>query len=139
MKKICFLLILILFIWAAQPAQAEMKKLGQAGMTFLSIGGSARAAGMANVFDWAQNDLGSVFYNPAGLATVEKRAFYFNYTQWIADMSVSHMAISWNTGTYGTFALHAQMMDYGDFNGTAIATNELGYEEIEIIDTRSKL
>jgi len=70
MKKICFLLILTLFIWAAHPAQAEMKKLGQAGMTFLAIGGSARAAGMANVFDWAQNDLGSVFYNPAGLATV---------------------------------------------------------------------
>jgi hypothetical protein len=132
MKKICFLIILILFIWSVQPAQAEMKKLGQAGMTFLSIGGSARAAGMANVFDWAQNDLGAVFYNPAGLASVEKRAFFFNYTQWIADMSVSHMAVSWNAGAYGTFALHAQLMDYGDFNGTAIANNEAGYVDIDV-------
>jgi hypothetical protein len=134
MKKICFLIVLILFIWSAQPAQAEMKKLGQAGMTFLSIGGSARAAGMANVFDWAQNDLATVFYNPAGLATVENRAFFFNYTQWIADMSVSNMAISWNTGDYGVFALHAQLMDYGDFNGTAIANNDLGYVDIDVGD-----
>jgi hypothetical protein len=132
MKKICFLFLIIIFIWAVQPAQATMKKLGQAGMTFLSIGGSARAAGMANVFDWAQNDLGSVFYNPAGLVTVETRAFFFNYTQWIADMSVYHMAISWNTGRYGVFALHAQMMDYGDFEGTAIAENPQGYVDIDV-------
>ena len=134
MKKICFLLILTLFIWAAQPAQAEMKKLGQAGMTFLSIGGSARAAGMANVFDWAQNDLGSVFYNPAGLATVENRAFFFNYTQWIADMSVSNIAISWNTGSDGVFALHAQLMDYGDFKGTVIANTAEGYADVDVGD-----
>jgi len=132
MKKICFLLILTLFIWAAHPAQAEMKKLGQAGMTFLSIGGSARAAGMANVFDWAQNDLGSVFYNPAGLASVENRAFFFNYTQWIADMSVAHFAISWNSDSYGVFALHAQLMDYGDFEGTVIANNSDGYADVDV-------
>ena len=137
MKKFCLLFILILLVWTVQPAQAEMDKLGQAGMTFLSIGGSARAAGMANVFDWAQNDLGSVFYNPAGLATVEKRAFYFNYTQWVADMSVSHMAISWDTGQYGVFALHAELMDYGTFNGTAIATNEQGYVDIDVGDVNA--
>ena len=118
----------------ALPAQAKMKKLGQAGMSFLAIGGSARASGMAGVFDFARNDLASVFYNPAGLATVEKRAFFFNYTQWIADMSVSHMAVSWNTGTYGTFALHAQLMDYGDFKGTAIADNEQGYVDVDVGD-----
>lgn len=119
----------------ALPAQAKMKKLGQAGMTFLGIGGSARASGMADVFDFAKNDLGSVFYNPAGLATVEKRAFFFNYTQWIADMSVSHMAISYNTERYGVFALHAQLMDYGDFKGTAISdTDPRGYVDVDVGD-----
>ena len=135
MKKICFLFLIIIFIWAVQPAQAEMKKLGQAGMTFLSIGGSARAAGMANVFGFAQNDLGSVFYNPAGLASVENRAFYFNYTSWIAEMSVSHMAVSWNAGQYGVFSVHAQLMDYGDFEGTKININiPAGYENVDVGD-----
>ena len=134
MKKVCFLTLIIIFILAVLPAQAKMEKLGQAGMTFLSIGGSARAAGMANVFDFAQNDLGSVFYNPAGLASVENRSFYFNYTSWIADMSVSHMAVSWNAAEYGVFSVHAQLMDYGDFEGTAIAETQAGYVDIDVGD-----
>lgn len=101
-------------------------------MTFLSIGGSARASGMANILDFAKNDLGSVFYNPAGLASVEKRSFYFNYTKWIADMSVANMAVSWNFDNYGVFALHGQIMDYGDFKGTTIAQTSLGYRDIDV-------
>ena len=95
MKKIFFVSLLIIFLLASLPATAKMKKLGQAGMTFLSIGGSARAAGMANVFTFAKNDLSSVFYNPAGLATVENRSFFFNYTSWIADMSVIPIDDDW--------------------------------------------
>jgi len=135
MKKIFFVSLLIILLLASLPAMAKMKKLGQAGMTFLSVGGSARAAGMANVFTFAKNDLASVFYNPAGLATVENRAFYFNYTKWIADMSVSHVAVSWNFEKYGVFALHGQIMDYGDFNGTAISdTDPRGYTDVDVGD-----
>jgi len=135
MKKICSVSLLILMFTVINPAHAGMKKYGQAGMTFLNIGGSARASGMANVFDFAHNDLGSVFYNPAGLATVENRTFYFNYTQWIADMSVSHIAFSWDFGRVGVFALHGQFMDYGDFQGTVIdPTISAGYRDIDIND-----
>lgn len=134
MKKICVVTLLIFILVASLPVQAKMKKLGQAGMTFLEVGGSARAAAMGNILGFAKNDLGNVFYNPAGLASVANRAFYFNYTSWIADMSVSHMAVSWNTEQYGVFSLHAQVMDYGEFKGTAIAANDLGYEEVEVGD-----
>ena len=131
MKKICSVSLLILMFTVINPAHAGMKQLGQAGMTFRNIGGSARASGMANVFDFAKNDLGSVFYNPAGLATVENRTFYFNYTQWIADMSVSHIAFSWNFGNIGVFALHGEFMDYGDLEGTVIdPTVSVGYRDI---------
>ena len=133
MKKIFSVSLLILIVIITDPAIAGDKyNAGQAGMTFLNIGGSARAAGLANILDFAKNDLGSVFYNPAGLASVEKRAFYFNYTKWIADMSIANMAISWNFDNYGVFALHAQIMDYGSFNGTKIAQNSLGYSDVDV-------
>jgi len=133
MKKIFFVSFLLLIFIAVNPAIAGGKEfLGQSGMTFLSIGGSARATGMANILDFAKNDLGSVFYNPAGLASVEKRSFYFNYTKWIADMGVTNMAISWNFDNYGVFALHGQIMDYGNFNGTTIAQNNQGYTSIDV-------
>ncbi len=133
MKKIFSVSLLVLVFIITDPALAGDKyNAGQAGMTFLSIGGSARAAGLANILDFAKNDLGSVFYNPAGLGSVENRAFYFNYTKWIADMSIMNMAISWNFDNYGVFALHGQIMDYGNFNGTTIAENSLGYSEVDV-------
>ncbi len=133
MKKIFFVSFLILIIIAVNPMHAGGKQsVGQAGMTFLSIGGSARAAGMANILDFAKNDLSSVFYNPAGLGSVKKRSFYFNYTKWIADMGVANMAISWNFDNYGVFALHGQIMDYGSFNGTTISQNTQGYSDLDV-------
>ena len=133
MKKHFLISIILLTFLFTMPADAKMKKLGQAGLSFLNISGSARAAGMADVFTFAKNDLASVFYNTAGLATVEKRAFFFNLTNWIADMSVANMAVSWNTPQYGTFALHAQVMDYGTINGTVISdTDPRGYSDVEV-------
>lgn len=135
MKKIfCLSLILMMFLYS-MPASAKMKKLGQAGMSFLNIGGSARASAMADVFGFAKNDLSSVFYNPAGLASVNGTAFYLNSTTWIADMSVANVAVSHNAGTIGTFAVSIQAMNYGDINGTAISdTDSRGYSDIEVGD-----
>jgi hypothetical protein len=135
MKKIfCFTLILMLFLFSL-PASAKMKKLGQAGMSFLNIDGSARAAAMAGVFGAAKNDLGSVFYNPAGLASVEGTAFFLNSTSWIVDTKVAHIAVSHNAGKFGVFGLALQSMDYGDFNGTTISeSDERGYSDIDVGD-----
>lgn len=135
MRKIFCVSLLLMIILASLPATAKMKKLGQAGMTFLSVGGSARATGMAEAFTFAKNDLASVFYNPAGLASVQNRAFFFNYTDWIADMSVANAAVAWNTGSYGVFSLHTQMMNYGDFHGTAISeADPRGYTDVDVGD-----
>lgn len=135
MKKIFCISLLLIIILVSLPATAKMKKLGQAGMSFLTVGGSARATGMGEAFNFAKNDLASVFYNPAGLASIQNRAFYFNYTDWIADMSVTNAALAWNTGKFGVFAVHTQLMNYGDFNGTTISTSDpRGYADIDVGD-----
>ena len=111
-------------------AQAKMKKLGQAGMTFLNIGGSARAAALADNLGYARGDMASAFYNPAGMAFVEGRGFYFNWTKWLADMSVAHIAVAWNLRNWGTFSAVAQIMDYGDIPGTVIdMADPKGYQD----------
>lgn len=139
MRKLCILTLILIFL-VALPASAKMKKLGQAGMTFLNIGGSARAAGMGGVFNHVQGDLASVFYNPAGLATVDKRSFFFNMTNWLVEMKVYHMAVSWNLDKYGVFALQAQTMDYGDIYGTVInETDPKGYTETGTLSDLSGL
>jgi len=135
MKKNLFIFLVLLIFLSSLPASARMKKLGQSGMSFLSIGGSARAAAMASVFGFAKNDLASVFYNPAGLASVEGTAFFLNSTSWLADMKVAHIAVSHNAGKYGVFGLTLESMDYGKFDGTAISnTDARGYSDIKVGD-----
>ncbi|NOY60074.1 MAG: PorV/PorQ family protein [Calditrichaeota bacterium] len=135
MKKNLFIFLVLMIFMISLPASARMQKLGQAGMNFLSIGGSARAAGMANVFGFAKNDLASVFYNPAGLASVDRTAFFLNSTSWLAGMKIAHVAVSHNAGKYGVFAFTLESMDYGDFNGTAISdTDARGYSDISVGD-----
>lgn len=88
---------------------------------------------MANTFGFAKNDLASVFYNPAGLASVDGTAFFLNSTSWLANMKAAHIAVSHNTGKYGVFALALQSMDYGDFRGTIISdTDARGYTEVDV-------
>ncbi|NOY60327.1 MAG: hypothetical protein GXO75_15565, partial [Calditrichaeota bacterium] len=133
MKKNLFIFLVLMIFMISLPASARMKKLGQSGMGFLSISGSARAAAMASVFGFAKNDLASVFYNPAGLASVEGTAFFLNSTSWLADMKVAHIAVSHNAGKYGVFALTLESMDYGKFDGTAISDTDVrGYSDIDV-------
>ncbi len=135
MKKTPLIFLALMIFLISLPASARMKKLGQAGMTFLNIGGSARAAAMADVFGFAKNDLASVFYNPAGLASVEGTAFFLNSTSWVADMKVAHIAVSHNAGKYGVFGLTLESMDYGTFHGTTLVNPDArGYSDIDVGD-----
>ena len=136
MKKYLGLYSILFCFLLSHPASSEgIEKLGQAGMTFLSLGGSARAAAMANVFGFAKNDLGSVFHNPAGLASVDGTGIFLSNTNWIDDINVIHVALSHNAGDYGVFGLTLQTINYGDFNGTAISdTDPRGYTDIDVGD-----
>ncbi len=102
---------------------------GQAGLTFLQIGGSARAEGMGGAFSAVSGDPSTVFYNPAGMAAVDGVAAYLGNSEWFADMSLNHFVLAVNTGMF-TAGISYVDMDYGDIPGTIIADNVAGYEKI---------
>jgi len=111
-----------------------MKKLGQAGMTWLTIDASARGAAMGSVMDWVEGDPNAAFYNPAGLASISGGAFALNYTQWIADMTKYDAVLAYNVGIWGTFGISIQSMNYGDVYGTVISNNDQGFEDTGMLD-----
>ncbi len=133
--SIGFLVLALLCFVATAPASAKMKKLGQSGMTFLTIGSSARATGMGDAFNNIEGDPSSAFYNPSGLAYIDKGAAYFGYTQWIADMAVMDLAASYRVGEYGVFGFAFRSLDYGDVYGTKIdETKDEGYSDTGTLD-----
>lgn len=92
-------------------------KLGQAGMKFLEIGLSAAAEGMGGAVTGREMGAASMFYNPAGLAAMDKcNDVYLARTEWAADVALNALAYSRNT-PYGIFGVSAMAVDYGTVKG----------------------
>lgn len=68
-------------------AASDFTKVGLSGGQFLKIGVGARGTGMAGAHSAVASDLSSVFWNPAGLASVKGYAADISQTFWFAGMS----------------------------------------------------
>jgi long-subunit fatty acid transport protein len=80
--------LLLSAAWLATPggdvlAQA---KVGTTGAQFLELGISARAMGMAEAFAAVSNDVSAIYYNPAGLTSLQGKEMMFTYVQMPADI-----------------------------------------------------
>jgi len=61
-------------------------KVGTAGLQFLDIGVSARAAAMGNAFAAVTNDVFAIYYNAAGLAALSQRQAAFAHIDYPAGI-----------------------------------------------------
>ncbi len=69
--------IFIVALFASLNISAQ--ELSGIPASFVDLGFGARAAGMGNAFVAAANDANAVFWNPAGVVSVEAVSFEFNY------------------------------------------------------------
>lgn len=121
----------------ASPAEAQKKKLAQAGFQSLKIGLSARAEAMAGAYSMVGDDADAMFYNPAGLAQMASRfEISAHYVPWIADITFTALGIAYKTD-FGVFAIDFASTNYGDIIGTQVATTEQGYVETGKVDVGS--
>lgn len=67
---------------------------GNTGMAFLKIGVGGRAVGMAEAYTAIANDASATYWNPAGLAGLQKSELTFMHNQWIQDVSHNFFAIA---------------------------------------------
>lgn len=110
MKQLCTGLILTLLAgFMAPPVQAEtvesnFRRTGSTGFGFLLVGQGARASAMGGAYVSVANDINGIFWNPAGLTAIERAAYTFTYTQWLADSKLYSGAASYKL-PFGTVAL----------------------------------
>ena len=74
------------------PARAQA---GQAGLSFLKLGVSARGIAMADAMSATTEGPASLFYNPAGLVrgdTTSAVELLFTHREWIEDTRVEFLA-----------------------------------------------
>lgn len=81
--------------WAV-PAQAQFslggQRAGTSSGTFLKIGIGARATGLGESFVAVANDPTAIYWNPAGLASMQRQEATISAVQWPADINYEHLA-----------------------------------------------
>jgi hypothetical protein len=88
---------LLLALIAAAPARAQFtlgeQRAGTASGTFLKIGLGARATGLGEAFVAVANDPTAIYWNPAGLASIQRKELAISHVEWPADIRFEHLAL----------------------------------------------
>jgi hypothetical protein len=102
------------------PAEAVFTKIGMAGLPFLKIG-VGRCTGMGEAFVAVADDATAAFWNPAGLALVQKRQALVNHIDWVADINHEYLVFVTPTRA-GNIGVSVTALSLGDFEETTIDT-----------------
>ncbi len=124
--------LFLLLVFGNSSAQQSLyykdfNKVAQAGFKFLAIGVGARNTAMGGAAVTNEGDAASLFWNPAGIASIDGRSVFVGYTSWIVETSQQAAAAVLSLGKLGSIGVSVLMMDYGVIKGTAISNNDIGY------------
>jgi long-subunit fatty acid transport protein len=86
-------LIAVAILAVAAPAHAQFgdQRVGTSSGTFLRIGLGARAVGLGESFVAVANDPSAIYWNPAGLASLQRSELMLTHVEWPADIRYEHL------------------------------------------------
>jgi hypothetical protein len=88
---------LLAIVTAERSAWAQTglgsQREGTSSATFLRIGVGARAQGMGGTFVAVADDPSAIYWNPAGLASLQTREVSASHVDWPADVKYDHLTL----------------------------------------------
>jgi len=120
MLKIRFLLFYILIAGILVNGQTTT------AYDFMKLDVNPRAAVIGGGFIANYDDPNVIFYNPAGISSLEKRPISFSFLNHIEDIKTVSLAYSQKFEGIGRFAVGVQYIGYGDFVRADNSGNKLG-------------
>ena len=90
---------------ALVPAPSHAGEAGTAGFLSLRLGAGARAAGMGDAYVALAEDATAAYWNPAGLAAIERTKFTFMHDEWLQSVRMETASVAHATGI-GNFGIH---------------------------------
>jgi len=82
---------------AVSPVSAQVtlggQRVGTSSGTFLRIGVGARAEAMGETFVAVANDPSAIYWNPAGLASLQRNEASESHVDWPADIHYDHLTL----------------------------------------------
>jgi hypothetical protein len=119
MKKF-LLVIAILFPLLQNSGISQVTKTGTTAAKFLSVGIGPRANAMGGAFTAVGNDASALYWNPAGVADLNKYEAMFTYTSLFKDLNINlnYFALVIPAEDWGNFGVNVTALDYGEMDVT---------------------
>ncbi|MFA6092934.1 MAG: PorV/PorQ family protein [Elusimicrobiota bacterium] len=84
--------LLLLYATLVTPAATAEENPGISAAPILQLAPSARAAGMGSAFTGTADDLGALYFNPAGLCGVDSHTVGFDYVKGLVDQDIEQIS-----------------------------------------------
>lgn len=109
------LVLTALLTWTAIPAHAGSdQRKGTDGAHELRIPVGPRGAALGGAVVGDAIGVEALFWNPAGLAGLQKTEATFAHTQYFADQKLNYAAVGTNLGGFGALGFAAKILSIGD-------------------------
>ncbi len=120
LKNFGLLLVCIFLMANATEAQVSdvNSNAGTSAFPFLKINISARAVSMGGAFTGLADDESALYYNPAGITSIEDNKFIFGYHDYFFDMQTGFLGYVKPVSTTRTIGFYISYLNYGTFTQT---------------------
>lgn len=99
----------------------DLKKVGTAAASFLRIPVGARGAALGGAVAATATDATAMFWNPAGIAHIEKYTVLVDYSAWLPGIDFNYIGVVVPTAGLGTIGV----------NVTSLATEDMAITTVE--------
>ncbi len=117
-KKLHITFIILILFQAVVFSQGGVTKTGTTAAKFLSIGIGPRANAMGAAYSAVANDASAMYWNPAGIAYVNKYQGIFTYTKMFADINLNYFGVVIPAEGVGNFGVNVTALNFGDMDVT---------------------
>ena len=128
MNRFFAYIFITILTFAGIPATADNTDIhqnaGTRAMTFLKIGVGAEAIGMGESQVAATDDLYASYWNPAGLAKLQKPQLALMHNEWFAGINHEFVGVALPFAKIGTFGASASFLAFGELQGRDREGNE---------------
>jgi len=101
-------------------------KTGTSAAKFLSIGSGAKAVGMGGAYTSIADDASSMYWNPAGIARIDKMELYIDHSNWLADIRYDYTGFILPLKNSSSFGLNFTSLSIPEMNVTRYGEEETG-------------
>ncbi len=114
MKRLLFSILSLSHIYGQLDNESTITKTGTTAAQFLKIGVDARASAMGNAYTAMGGDINSMYWNPAGLATIKRMETMFVNSNWLAGIQFKYTAFALNLNQFGVIGFSATSLTIPD-------------------------